>query len=144
MAGSARFTASIVPVARRDAAALIGPEPHTQLRVRFRGLDRFHIADIVPGRAVRGLAAVLGAVDLTYFERVDAELACELVDAAFDPERADRCTGRTVSGHFGAIGKNIVTDGFGVRQVVDRKPTNAALLNGRTREGARLVFQHGF
>src|SRR6202011_531457 len=38
---------------------------------------------------------------------------------------------------------HVVADCLGVRQVVDRKSANAALLNRRARERARLVFEHG-
>src|SRR6516162_5212297 len=129
VAGGTRLSAGIVPVAGGDATALIGAERHAQLRVRFRGLDGLHIADVVPGRAVRRFGAVLGAVDLAHLERVDAELAGQLVDAAFDPERADRRAGSAVGGNFGAIAENVVADRFGVGQVVDRKSTDAALLH---------------
>src|SRR6266404_65144 len=143
MAGRTRFATGIVPVARGDAAALIGPERHVYLRVYLRGLDGLHVPDIVPGRSVRRLGAILGAVDLAHPERVDTELASQFIDAAFDRERADRRAGCPVGGNLGAIAQNIIADRLGVRQVVDRKSANAALLNRRPWKRARLVFEHG-
>src|SRR5215471_164456 len=85
VASRTRLAAGIVPVAGGDAATLIGAERYTQLGMRLCGFDRLHIADIVPGRAVCRLGAVLGAVDLAHPERIDAEFAGQLVDAAFHP-----------------------------------------------------------
>src|SRR5580704_8127594 len=143
VAGGTRFTAGVVPVARGNAAPLVGPERHAELRMRLGGLYGLHVADVVPGRAVRRLGTVFGAVDLAHFERVDAELARQLVDAAFDPERADRRARGPVGGNLGAIAKNVVADRLGVGQVVDRKSADAALLDRRTRKRPRLVFEHG-
>src|SRR5262249_27490208 len=130
--------AGIVPVARRDAAALIGTERHTRLRVGFGGLDRLHVADVVPSRAVRRFGAVFGTVDFAHFERVDAEFVRQLVHAAFDPERADRGAGCAVRGNLGAVAQNVVTDRFGVGQVVDREAADAPLLDRRARKRPRL------
>ena len=111
--------------------------------MRLGGLDSLHVTDVVPGRAVRRLGTVFGAVDLAHLERVDAELARQLVDAAFDPKRADRRAGGPVGGHLGAIADDIVADRLGVGQVVDRKSADAALLDRRARKRPRLVFEHG-
>ncbi len=51
-----------------------------------RRLQGLLIADIDPGRTVRRLGALLGAVDLAQFERIDPELAGELINTAFDRE----------------------------------------------------------
>src|SRR5207249_7872948 len=127
VAGRTRFTAGIVPVARRDAAALVWPEPHLEVLARLGSLQGLHIADVVPGRPVHGLGAVLGAIELAHSERVDAELARQLVDTALDRERADRRPGRTVGGHLWAITQNVIAGDNGVWQIVDREPANAAL-----------------
>src|SRR6516164_3026359 len=92
---------------------------------------------------MRRFGAVLGAVDLPHSERVDTELASQLVDAAFDRKRADRSTRRPVGRDLRAIAKYIVADRFGVRQIIDRKSADAALLDRRAWERARLVFEHG-
>src|SRR5205814_8695634 len=84
--GRARFTASIVPVARGDAASLIGPERRLQMFAGLRRLQGLLVADIDPSRTVRRLGALLGAVDLAQFERVDLQLASQLIDTAFDRE----------------------------------------------------------
>src|SRR5215469_11720267 len=112
--------------------------------MRLGGFDGFHVADVVPGRPVRCLGAVLGTVDLPYLERIYAELAGQLVDATFDPKRADRRAGRPVCGDLWAVAKHVVTDRFRVRQVIDREPADTALLNRRALKRARLVFEHGF
>src|SRR5258708_23229956 len=94
VASRARFTAGIVPIARGDAASLAGPERRFEVLAGARCFQRLLIADIDPGRTVRRLGAFLGAVDLAQFKRIDAELAGELVDTAFDREGADRRAGR--------------------------------------------------
>ena len=86
VAGCARFTAGVVPIARGDAAALIGAERRLQVLGRPGGFQRLLIADIDPGRTVRRLGALLGTVDLAQFERLDLQLMRQLVDAAFDRE----------------------------------------------------------
>src|SRR5205807_9687055 len=86
VAGRARLAAGIVPVARGDAAALAGLQWRVEVLASAGRLQRLLVPDIDPGRAVRRLGALLGAVDLAQFERIDAELAGELVDAAFDRE----------------------------------------------------------
>src|SRR5215470_17928691 len=112
--------------------------------MRLGGFDGLHVADVVPGRPVRCLGAVLGTVDLPYLERIYAELAGQLVNTAFDPKRADRCAGRPVCGDLRAVAEHVVTDRFRVRQVIDREPADTALLNRRALKRARLVFEHGF
>jgi len=61
-----------------------------QMRVVLGRFEGLHIADIDKGRAMRGLGAVLGRIDLAQSQRVDAQLAGQFVDAAFDPKRRDR------------------------------------------------------
>src|SRR4029077_2398125 len=75
VAGRTRFTAGIVPVARGDAASLAGPERRLEVLAGLGCLQGLLVADIDPGRTVRRLGALLGAVDLAQFERIDAEFA---------------------------------------------------------------------
>ncbi len=56
------------------------------MRMVFGRGDGFGIADIDVGRPVRRLGAVLGGILLTQLQRVDPQLAGELVEAAFDAE----------------------------------------------------------
>ena len=121
----------------------LGPSRVLRCSCALRGFERLLIADIDPGRSVRCLGAVLGPVHLAQPQRVDLELARQLVHAAFDRERADRRARCAVGGNFGPVAQNVVADRFGVRQVVDREPANAALLDRRALECARLVFEHG-
>src|ERR1700758_5529785 len=59
------------------------------------------------------------------------------------PKGADRRTRRTIGGNFRAIAENVVADRLGVRQVVDCKPADAALLHRRTWKCPRLVLENG-
>src|SRR5205085_4834315 len=106
-------------------------------------LERLLVADIDPGRTVRRLGALLGTVDFANFERVDLQGMRQLIDTAFDRERADRRPGRTVGGDLRAIAQHVVADRFGVWQVVNRQAADAALLHRRARKRAGLVFTYG-
>ncbi len=91
---------------------------------------------------MRRLPAILGAVDLAHTQRIDLQRVREFVDAAFDAERADRRTRRAVGGNLGPVGQDVIADRQRIRKVVDRHPTDAALLHRRAGERAGLVFEN--
>ena len=100
------------------------------------------IADVLPGRTVQRLDAVLGRVLLAQRQRIDAELIGQLVEAALDPVRRVRRAWSAIGGDLGAVADDVVAGDLGVRDVVHRKGAHAARPDRRAREGAGLVLEH--
>ncbi len=143
VAGRTRLAADVEPEARRDAAALVGPELFLQVWMVLGRFDRRGIADILPGRAVQCLDAVLGRILFAQCQRVDAELVGQFIEAALDPVGRVRRAGSAIGGDLRAIADDIVAGDLGVWDVVHRKGAHAARPDRRAREGASLVFEHG-
>ncbi len=97
------LAADVEPEARGDAAALVGPELLLQMRMVLGGLDGLRIADVLPGRAVHRLDAVLRRVLLAQRQRVDAELVGQFVETALDAVGRVRGAGRAIGGDLRAI-----------------------------------------
>src|SRR6202040_674009 len=103
VAGRARPAADVQPEARRDAATLIGSELLLQMRMVLGGLEGLRVTDVLPGRAVHGLDAVLGRVLLAQCQWVDAELIGQFVETALDAVGRVRGAGRAIGGDLWAI-----------------------------------------
>src|SRR5580704_10363240 len=103
VAGRARLAADVEPEARRDAAALIGSELLLQMRMVLGGIERLGVSDVLPGRAVHGLDAVLRRVLLAQCQWVDAELIGQFVETALDAVGRVRGAGRAIGGDLWAI-----------------------------------------
>ncbi len=111
------------------------------MRVVLGRVDGLGITDIDVGRSVRRLGAVPGGVFLAQQQRVDAELAGELVEAAFDAERRDRRARCPISGDLRPVRHDIVADDVDVGDVVHRKAAHASRTHRRARKGPGLIFE---
>ena len=135
------FAAGVVPVTRSDAAALVGPELGLQMRMGAGGFERLLKADVGPGHPVRRLPAILGAVDLAHLRGSILSACASSSMQLSTPNEPIGAPGRDRRQPW-AVAQHVIADGQRIREIVDRHPADAALLDGRAGKRAGLVFEN--
>ena len=111
------------------------------MRVVGDRLQRLDIADVLEGRSIGRLVAVVNRVLEAQGERIHAQLLRQFVHGALDGKGRDRCAGRAIGGDLGRVVDDIEAGDQEVRDVVAGERGHGARANRRAGEGAGLVLE---